>query len=150
MIKKIILVLLFTFSSIVTAEPPQNNQKDFEDIFNQWITFFNKKDLAGTCALFSKNVVADYYGFEQRNYTMICDGFKDAFQQKENRYEYQYKLHHVYQERNLAAVRITWYLKIYDEKNKVISAVQDEGIDVFEKEDNGKWVIVNYLAFEKK
>lgn len=118
----------------------------FHTLFTHWTDAFNRKDLAQSCALFAKNVVADYRGYPERNYSSICDGFKKIFREANYRYHYRFKLHSVYRSENLAAVRITWYLSLY-ENGKKISESQDEGMDVFEKNKLGKWQIINYLSY---
>ncbi len=141
----IIIVITLIFSSAAAADSQQNKEL-FETIFSQWTQSFNHKDLAGSCSLFSTSLVADYQGTQQKSYASICDGFKKIFQQQERQYQYQFKLHDIYRDGNLAAVRITWYLSIYRNK-KLISYVQDEGLDIFIKNQDGGWKIINYLGY---
>ncbi|QBS09120.1 hypothetical protein [Legionella israelensis] len=61
-------------------------------------------------------------------------------------YQNQFKIHEVYQSNNLAAVRITWYLSVY-KKGVHQYSIQEEGLDIFQKDDNNKWKIVNYIAY---
>ena len=117
----------------------------FNHIFSTWTEAFNNKKLAQSCAIFSKLVVADYQGVSQKNYTIICDGFKTIFQKENNRYEYKFKIHDIYRSGDLAAIRITWYLYVY-EFGKLTSKTRDEGMDIL-KLKNGKWEIVNYIVY---
>lgn len=118
----------------------------FDKLFKAWTKSFNQQNVAQSCALFSKSVVADYQGVPQKNYQSICDGFKTIFKNKDHRYRYEYKLHQINRSGNLATVRITWYLYLTENgKTKMIS--QDEGLDVLIKNAQGKWQIVNYVAF---
>lgn len=146
MIKKlfylVVLISLF-FSKIVFAE---TNFQTFDTVFSNWTNAFNHRDLNGSCDLFSKSVVADYQGSHKKNYTMICNGFKKIFQSKNERYEYRYKIHDIYRADLYTTVRITWYLKYY-RNNKLQYVVQDEGMDVLQKEINGQWKIINYLGY---
>lgn len=120
----------------------------FEKIFSDWTAAFNRKDVAKSCALFAKSVVANYQGVPPKNYNSICAGFKKIFQSP-LRYQYSFKLHQVYLEENLAAVRVTWFLRVY-EKGRLKSITQDEGIDIFQKNKAGQWQIVNYLSYGKE
>jgi len=149
MIKRIISITVVS-TLLITAKAHANQAKNdtviFQQLFSDWTEAFNQKDLSRSCALFSKKVVANYQGVPEKNYSSICDGFKKIFEEKDKRYQYRFKLHHVYRSNTLAAVRITWYLNI-SENDKPISEVQDEGIDIFEKNEQGQWEIVNYIAF---
>src|SRR5688572_12981286 len=111
MIKWVFVFVIF-FSSTVYAKKIESHEMEFYNIFSQWTEAFNQKDLTKSCALFSKNLIADYQCVPQKNYNSICDGFKKIFQKTNRRYEYQYRLHDVYQSGDLAAVRITWYLRV--------------------------------------
>lgn len=145
------LILCFLFLSMTAelyAQPVKSDHSTFKRLFADWTTAFNHKDLSRSCALFSKSVIADYQNFPPKNYISICNGFKKIFQEKDHRYRYHFKIHHIYHSGDLAVIRITWYLYLYQHA-KLISITQDEGMDVLEKNQSGQWQIVNYLAYAK-
>jgi ketosteroid isomerase-like protein len=82
-----------------------------------------------------------------QTYSLLCNGFKKVFRDKNRRYQYRFDLHHVYRSGDLAVARITWYLSIY-ENGRLISSTEDRGLDVFKRSRHGKWEIVYYLAYE--
>ncbi|HEN5499096.1 TPA: hypothetical protein U6294_001840, partial [Legionella pneumophila] len=45
-----------------------------------------------------------------------------------------------------AVARITWYLQIF-EQGKLISETQDEGLDVFLKDAQNQWKIINFIGY---
>lgn len=143
--------LLFTFTmlfiSLNSYAKHSNDFMMFQHIFSTWTEAFNNRDLFQSCALFSKSVVADYQGVTQKNYTAICDGFKKVFQNNNIQYEYKFKLREVYRSNDLAAIRVTWYLRLY-KHGHLMSNTRDEGIDIL-KLKNGEWKIVNYIAYQK-
>lgn len=144
--KKIIVGIFIFFSSISFAG--NKSSGDFEKIFADWTVAFNHKDLTGACGLFSKSVVADYQGVKQKDYQAICGGFKKIFDESNKQYFYGYKIHQVYQSGDLAVVRVTWYLSVYN-GSILLEKVRDEGIDVLMKKNN-TWQIVNYVAYPAK
>jgi ketosteroid isomerase-like protein len=146
MTRGVLFLISFFFTSLVFAVE-ENSLQLFQRIFSTWTKAFNHKDLAGSCNLFSTNLEAHYQGAPVKNYQSICNGFKKVFQGKKD-YQYRFKLHQVYRSHNWASVRITWYLTI-SEHGKVISETVDEGLDVFERDSQGHWKIVNYLAYPK-
>lgn len=144
LIQFLIAIILLCNFNIALAHP--NDRQLFQHIFKDWTTAFNNKDLTKSCQLFATNIVADYRGTPNKNYHTLCDGFKKVFSTAKKRYHYEFKLHEVYRSGDLAAVRITWYLKVYED-NQLISSSQDEGIDIFRENNNGIWQIVNYLGY---
>lgn len=145
--QKIVSIILLCF--FITAHAKPNNAADhavFNVLFTAWTTAFNGKNLPQTCALFSSELKADYRGAPQKSFTSICDGFKKVFSENSRRYVYRFKLNDIYHTGDLAAVRITWYLDIY-ENEKLILTTQDEGLDILQKTAAG-WKIVNYLGYE--
>lgn len=128
---------------------PKENSNNFEQIFSRWTEAFNQKDLEGSCGLFSKNIIAHYQGAGSKDYDSICNGFKDIFQKTGHSYQYRYKINQIYHSGNQAAINITWFLYEY-EHDKQISILQEEGMDILEKNREGHWKIVNYLAYPIK
>lgn len=146
LIKLGLIMVVIGFSNFVSADSKHDNKQLFNQIFSEWTNAFNNKDLAKSCELFSPKVVADYQGYPRKNHHTICHGFKKVFLEPDHRYQYSFKLHEIYRANNLAAVRITWYLKVF-ENDKLKSSTQDEGMDIFEKNSAGKWQIVNYIGY---
>lgn len=62
------------------------------------------------------------------------------------RYHSDFKIHQIYRSSDLAAVRITWYLHVY-KNGWHVSLTREEGLDVFQKQADGKWQIVNFIAY---
>lgn len=143
--KRMFALLLLIFPLILFANPAEQDKVLFTNIFKNWTDAFNHKDLK-SCNLFSKHLIANYQGAPTKNYMTICNGFKKIFNEKDKRYHYTFKLHQIYRKDNLATVRVTWYLTIY-EKNKIVSKTQDEGLDIFEKDQKSTWKIIQYLAY---
>jgi ketosteroid isomerase-like protein len=123
-----------------------NDEVNFQKLFTEWTNAFNQKQYPKVCHLFAKSVHADYQGSSQKNYAKICEGFRKIFQEKEMTYHNDFKIHHIYRSDDLAAVRITWYLNIY-KNGKHMSFIQEEGLDIFQRQTNKKWEIINFIAY---
>lgn len=142
----LVLTLLTLNTNIICAE---KSSLIFENLFKHWTIDFNNKNLSKSCALFSKHVSASYQGQPRKNYRLICDGFKRIFAQKNKRYRYKFNLNNVYHCKNLAAVRITWFLEI-QQNHKTITKIRDEGLDILQKNAHGNWQIINFIAYPIK
>jgi ketosteroid isomerase-like protein len=146
---QLVIFFFIAFPLTTYAKDEIDSHRLFDKLFADWTAAFNRKDISKTCHLFSKSVIANYQGVPPKDYAAICDGFKKIFTKSNLRYQYSFKLHQVYRSEALAVVRITWYLRIY-EKGKLKSITQDEGIDIFQKNNQGQWQIVNYLSYGKE
>lgn len=144
----ILLLTLFLFSGTGYANTTQD-QITFNKLFSAWTLAFNQKKHHEVCQLFSKSLTSDYQGAPHKHYTKLCDDLKKILSDNELRYHNRFKIHQIYRSNDLAAVRITWYLDVY-KNGKHLSTTQEEGLDILNKEANGKWQIVNFLAYPVK
>lgn len=148
---RLLAILLFIFISNSYAKTTED-QPNFQAIFSSWTDAFNQKKYPEVCDLFSPSLISNYQGAPQKNYTKTCEGFQKIFLQEKQKnisYHNDFKIHQIYYSGNLAAVRITWYLDIY-KNGKLSSSIQEEGLDIFEKQPNGQWKIVNFIAYPIK
>lgn len=143
-----LLVKIFSLLllSQITLANTNHDEAALHTLFSSWTKTFNEKKFPQVCDLFAPSVIANYQGAPTKNHAKICQGFQTIFQEKDTLYHNDFKIHHIYQEKNLAAVRITWYLTTY-KHGKKIAFTQEEGLDVLQKQANGKWQIVNFIAY---
>ena len=145
----LLLFAWFVLTTVSAAAADQNDGVIFEDLFKKWTDAFNRKDIVGSAGLFSRKVVADYQGVPRKNYTTIYYGFKKIFGETKQQYKYRFKLRDLYRSGDLAAVRITWYLDI-SEEGKPTTTVEDQGLDVLQRNKDGTWQIINCIAYPEK
>lgn len=145
-LKSVAIMFVIAFFSSTGYASTTQDQITFQALFNTWTQAFNKKAFPEVCRLFSKNITADYQGAPKKNYSNLCAGFQKIFQEKDRVYHNRFKIHQIYRSNNLAAIRITWYLDVY-KKDTLISSIQEEGLDVLQKQVDGEWKIVNFIAY---
>ena len=149
MVGRIVASLIVALSAASVSSARANAAEDqatFQAIFSAWTQAFNEKRFPEVCNLFSRSVVANYQGAPPKDYSGICNGFKKIFQEKDVVYRNDFKIRQIYRSNDMAAVRITWYLDVYKE-GAHLSSIQEEGLDVFQKQANGRWEIVNFIAY---
>lgn len=144
--KYFIIIFLINIFFSVSYASSENNTEIFEAVFKNWTQSFNQREYPKVCDLFSERLASNYQGSKQKNFESTCEGFKKIFLEKNKRYHNDYQLHQVFMSGSLAVVRVTWYLKIFNH-GKCESFTQEEGIDIFEKQKNGDWKIVNFIAY---
>lgn len=111
----------------------------------QWTEAFNRGDKAAACDLFSKTLISDYRGQGAADYATRCALIAKALDNKERRFRYAADIKEVIVEGNLAVVRLTWTLTITPGDIRSV----EPGMDIFRKEDDGKWRIIRYMAYEE-
>lgn len=149
-------LLIFPFSALasdqkifaaVTPHEEATSRALFQKVFTEWTNAFNHQNTESACRLFAPELVATYKNFPVRNYHAVCEDFKKIFAYPNRRYQYQFKLGPIYRSADLAAVRITWFLTLYNAHGKKLFQTRDEGLDILRKQPTGEWKIVHYLAY---
>ena len=149
MVKKNVAGLMVVMSAACMPTAHASDAEDlaaFQALFRTWTKAFNEKKFPEVCNLFSRSLIADYQGAPTKDYATICNGFERIFKQTGIAYHNDFKIHRIYRSNDQAAVRITWYLDVYKE-GAHLSSIQEEGLDVFQQQESGKWEIVNFIAY---
>ncbi len=144
-LKTLVITGLTLAATHAAAAGQHSDELMFEKIYSSWTHSYDQKDLPATCSLFSRHITANYQGISEINYTSLCNAFKKTFKDPRE-YQYTFKIKQVHRTGPLAAVRVTWYLRI-SEHGKFISESRDEGLDIFQKDAKGHWKIINYLGY---
>jgi ketosteroid isomerase-like protein len=118
----------------------------FQALFDAWTQAFNQKKYPEVCKLFAKSITADYQGAARKDYAGMCDGFRKIFEEDDAVYHNEFRIHEIYRSNDVAAVRITWYLTVH-KNGSHFASIQEEGLDVLRKQSNGRWQIVNFIAY---
>ncbi len=124
------------------------SRKEIIDALTQWTADFNAGDAEKTCALFSRELRADYRGVPERGYDGQCDVLKRSLSDKSRRYSYALAIKEILVWSDVAVVRLTWTLTLTPKDGKTITSIEP-GLDVFRKEADGRWRIVRYMAYEQ-
>lgn len=123
----------------------QGAEAEIRARLDQWTQAFNSGDKAAACELFSRSLVSDYRGQGTADYATRCALIAKALDSKERRFRYAADIKEVIVEGNLAVVRLTWTLTITPGDIRSV----EPGMDIFRKEDDGKWRIIRYMAYEE-
>jgi ketosteroid isomerase-like protein len=147
------LIVALLVSASVRAEDNVSRQesssrKEITDALTQWTSDFNAGDAEKTCALFSRELRADYRGQPERGYDGQCDILKRSLSDKTRRYSYALAIKEILVWNDVAVVRLTWTLTMTPKDGKTITSIEP-GLDVFRKEADGRWRIVRYIAYEQ-
>jgi uncharacterized protein (TIGR02246 family) len=132
----------------VSRQEENASRQQITDALTQWTADFNAGDAEKACALFSRDLRADYRGQPERGYDGQCDILKRSLGDKSRRYSYALAIKEILVWRDVAVVRLTWTLTITPKEGQTITSIEP-GLDVLRKEANGRWRIVRYMAYEQ-
>ncbi len=120
--------------------------KAIERRFADWTEAFNRRDLDGSCALFSKSIRADHQGVPTEDWPTMRARFQKLFADTSREYKYSFKLINVYRSGDLAVGRITWYLTVTKD-GKPLFEEETQSMDVFKPNKDGVWEMVDFVSF---
>ncbi|MCJ8141935.1 nuclear transport factor 2 family protein [Ancylobacter sp. A5.8] len=118
---------------------------DIRARLHEWTRQFNARDKAGACELFSRSLVSDYRGQGEADYAARCALISKALDDPARSFHYGLDIKEIIVDRDMAVVRLTWTLTVAPGD---ITSVEP-GLDVFRREEDGRWRIIRYMAFEE-
>ncbi len=146
------ICLLVSSFVMCTAACATENNSDFKMIeqrFADWTEAFNRRDLEGSCALFSKDIRADHQGVPTENWQSMRARFQKLFADKSRQYKYRFKLLNVYRSGDLAVGRITWYLTMTKDGKPSLEE-ETQSMDIFRPNKDGVWEMIDFVSFTER
>jgi steroid delta-isomerase len=112
----------------------------------QWRQDFNARKSANICDLFAKDLLYDFQGLPEQNYTLLCDRLHKALAGEGPDITYGLTIKEVIVSGDLAVVRLTW-ISTVTATDGTSATDEEQGLDVFAKGPDGKWRIIRYIAY---
>lgn len=137
-------VILAVSATAALADPIADRSAIRERLV-AWSEAFNAGDAAGACDLFARDVVAVVRGAPDAGKAAVCGRIEKALQDNSRKLSYAADIDEVLVSGDMAVVRLTWTLTI--ERNARTVTSLERGIDVFRRDDDGKWRIARFIAF---
>jgi steroid delta-isomerase len=110
-----------------------------------WADAFNGRDAEAACELFADDVLSTVRGAPDAGKAAICDRLRQALARSDAVLSYTPDIEEVLVAGDLAAVRLTWTLKIA--RNGTVAVSQERGMDLFRRDPDGAWRIFRFIAF---
>lgn len=128
------------------ADSTEMPQSEIREALEKWRSAFNERDQKQVCDLFAPDLIANYQGQPERNYTSLCQLLQTSLADRERTYHYSLNINEVLVYGDLAVVRLIWTLEIEkDGASKEIIA--EPAVDIFRRQADGSWKISRYLAY---
>ena len=141
------LLLIVIVGATDIAGATDDPASDIRAALEQWRLDFNARQSAHICDLFSPTLRYDFRGLPEQNHTLLCDRLHRALADRSKTFQYDLRIREIIVSDSLAVVRLTWVSTVTSPDRK--STTTDEpGLDIFERQANGHWKIIRYLAYE--
>jgi ketosteroid isomerase-like protein len=125
------------------AEDPAS---EIRAALEQWRVDFNARRATRICDLFAPSLRYDFQGLPEQDYTLLCDRLHRTLADHSRTFQYGLTIKEVIASGSLAVVRLTWASTVTESDGR--SATDDEtGLDVFQRQPDGRWQIIRYIAY---
>jgi steroid delta-isomerase len=128
------------------AEPGGAAENEIRSAIENWRSAFNARDEERVCALFAPDLVANYQGEPERDYSSLCEMLRAAVRDPDVAYRYSVEINEIVVYGETAVVRLVWALEIEKAGNPK-QTVEEPAVDIFHRQADGSWKISRYLAY---
>jgi steroid delta-isomerase len=133
--------------SAPTNSAPGSSEKQIRAALDSWRQDFNAGRAERVCDLFARDAIASYQGQPERRYDAICGLIKTALADTTRRLAYTVDIKEVLVFGAVATVRLVWTLQIAPKDGTPSYRVEEQAMDLFQRQADGKWRIIRSLAY---
>jgi steroid delta-isomerase len=142
------LALLVSSGVSAAARAGDDPASDIRTALQQWRAEFNARRPAHICDLFAADLLYDFQGLPEQNYPLLCARLHRALADHTKTFQYGLRIKEIIVSGSLAVVRLTWISTVTTANGH--SATNDEpGLDVFQRQSDGRWQIIRYIAYQE-
>lgn len=142
--------LLFLASGLMVWTPVHadaaTDRSAIEERLKDWAAAFNRKDSAAVCDLFASDLVQTVPGMLEGSRNDVCGRLDRLFAQTDKSFSYAVDIREIMVSGDIAVVRLFWTLTVRSGQGPADTS-REAGIDVFRREQDGKWRIIRFIAF---
>jgi ketosteroid isomerase-like protein len=144
------LLVLTGFLANVASLPAQaaDAAVEIRSALNEWMVDFNARRPDKICDLFGTDLRADFRGQPERDYDGLCNLLKRSLADTEKTFSYALDINEIATFGDVAVVRLVWTLTVRQKDGGETKSVEP-GMDVLQKQADGKWTIIRYTAYEQ-
>jgi ketosteroid isomerase-like protein len=148
-IRSILACLLASFTLSPATAQSASPETEIRAALVQWMNDFNAGRADKVCDIFAPSLRADNKGVPERDFDTQCKLLQKVLGDSERSYSYALDIKEIVAEGDMAAVRLVWTLTTQVKATGKVSAVQEQGLDVFGKGSDGRWRIVLFMTYER-
>ena len=128
------------------AEPSESAENAIRSAIENWRSAFNARDEDRVCALFAPDLVANYQGEPERDFTSLCEMLRTALRDPDTTYRYSVQINEIMVYGDAAVVRLVWALEI-EKVGSPTQTIEEPAVDIFHLQADGSWKVSRYLAY---
>jgi len=136
--------LTAAISPLAWADPGEDKAAISQRL-HTWAAAFNARDAAGVCDLFAPDLIASVPGAPDADRDAVCGRLSTLLAKPGTSFHYSPEIHEIILDGDLAVVRLTWTLTTGQGAERQRS--QETGMDVFQRQADGRWSIIRFVAF---
>lgn len=130
------------------APDPAADEAAIEQALQQWPGDFNARNVAAVCSLFAPDTQVMYPDSQDRDYEAFCAQMHEILGPGDRTFSYAAPdIDTIIVDGDLATVALIWTLTVTDSSGAVLETVSENGVDVFQRQDDGSWKIRISHAF---
>ena len=129
-----------------SAEATEAAENEIRSAIENWQSAFNARDEERLCALFAPDLVANYQGEPERDFTSLCEMLRAAVRDPDVTYRYLAEINEIIVYGETAVVRLVWALEI-EKAGSPKQTIEEPAVDIFHRQADGSWKISRYLAY---
>ena len=146
------ILVLFSTSLLFCAcgggvEAGEKPSEQLRAVLENWTNGFNARNVDTVCDIFAPDLVAVFQGQPDRGFDQLCQGLRNSLNDPTRKFHYELDIKDVFVSGSLGAVRLVWTLTITKPDGSPIGTSVEPGIDIFERQPDGKWRIARYVSF---
>ena len=132
--------------SSARAQSAAQSESAIRAALAQWTSDFNARDASRICDLFAPDLVYDYRGFPERDYSTLCGLLRRSLADPARTFSYALDIKEIIVSGDMAVVRLVWTLTVASAGSKPEQS-REPGLDVFRRQPDGSWKIARYIAY---
>lgn len=140
------IALAASLVPVVQADTLAAGQDEIRATLERWQSVFNDRNEQQVCDIFAPDVVANYDGEPERDYTSLCQMLQTAVHDSDKTYRYSLKINDILVYGETAVVRLVWTLEIV-KHGDAKEIIEEPAVDIFRRQADGSWKISRYLAY---
>jgi len=125
---------------------PAADKAAIMDRLQRWTAAFNAKDPTPVCDLFAPDLVYSIPEVAHGTREILCTNLAKMLARSDVQLHYDNpEVHEIVVAGDIGVVSLTWTLTT--EENGAKDTTKEEGMDIFERQADGTWSIVRFIAF---
>ncbi len=142
------LISFLALGGGATARAGDDPAVAIRSALQQWRADFNARRAAHICDLFAPSLIYDFQGLPEQNYPLLCARLHRALADPTRSFQYGLRIKEVLVSGSLAVVRLTW-ISTVTPPGGTGTTTDEPGLDVFQRQADGAWQIIRYIAYEE-